>query len=38
MNDYGEDSKFSQPDVEVALIEAKEFVEAVEEYLKKKLS
>jgi uncharacterized protein len=38
MNDYGEVSIFSQSDVETALTEAKEFVEAVEEYLKKKLS
>ena len=38
MNDYGEDSEFSQPDIETALTEAKEFVEAVEEYLKKKMS
>jgi uncharacterized protein (UPF0332 family) len=38
MNDYGEVSKFSQPDVEAALTEAKEFVEAVKEYLNKKKS
>ncbi|MBE3144420.1 MAG: hypothetical protein IMZ61_10930 [Planctomycetes bacterium] len=38
MNDYGEVSIFSQPDVEVALTEAKEFVEAVEKYLNKKKS
>lgn len=38
MNDYGEVSLFSQADVEVALTEAKEFVEAVEEYLNKKKS
>jgi len=38
MNDYGEVSIFSQPDVETALTDAKEFVEAVEEYLKQKIS
>jgi len=37
MNDYGEVSIFSQPDVLTALTEAKEFVAAVEEYLKKKM-